>query len=194
MAPGQARRACQRVRVLRQGSPLWRTVRRTDPRSSLTTSGVVVNAGIVLAVILDQRLGDRGARRPGGRARCSAGRIAAGAQGALADHAMLLGADCIDDCDVLRAGRTEAVLGHTRRWPLDAGPVPALVQLRARPRLGRVLGQALRRASGAGPGSGHGHRMHADNVRWRRERLKRPALSNHASSQSPRRRRRRWST
>jgi hypothetical protein len=27
-------------------------------------------------------------------------------------HAMLLGADSIDDCDVLRAGATEAVVGH----------------------------------------------------------------------------------
>jgi hypothetical protein len=33
--------------------------------------------------------------------------------------AMALGADCIDDCDVLRAGRTADVLGHkvSAPWP-----------------------------------------------------------------------------
>jgi hypothetical protein len=31
--------------------------------------------------------------------------------------AMALGADCIDDCDVLRAGRTADVLGHQASAP-----------------------------------------------------------------------------
>ena len=35
-------------------------------------------------------------------------------------YAMVLGADCIDDCDVLRAGRTRRLLGggsrRRRRW------------------------------------------------------------------------------
>ena len=42
--------------------------------------------------------------------------------------AMLLGADCIDDCDVLRAGRTRRLLGG---W------------LRPRRRLGRFCGRLL---------------------------------------------------
>ena len=74
---------------------------------------VVVNAGILLAVTLGQRLGLEklvdmtvklggrpGASRPGRKVLSLI-------------HAMLLGADCIDDCDVLRSGRTEAVLGDS---------------------------------------------------------------------------------
>ncbi len=73
---------------------------------------VVANAGLMLAVTLGQRLGiealvdeivdlgdQPGAARPGRKVLSFV-------------HAMLLGADSIDDCDVLRAGRTEAVLGH----------------------------------------------------------------------------------
>jgi hypothetical protein len=40
-------------------------------------------------------------------------------------HAMLLGADSVDDCDVLRSGRTGRVLGHRvmapRRWGRSCG-------------------------------------------------------------------------
>src|SRR3954452_4070976 len=78
---------------------------------------VVVNAGIVLAVTLGRRLGIealvdaavRLGRRPG------ASRPGRKVLSLL--HAMLLGADCIDDCDVLRAGRTEQLLGHRAMAP-----------------------------------------------------------------------------
>ena len=73
---------------------------------------VVVNAGVVLAVTLGRRLGLEalvdGAVRLGDRP----GAWRPGRKVLSLIHAMLLGADCIDDCDVLRAGRTEAVLGH----------------------------------------------------------------------------------
>src|SRR5665213_1384962 len=36
-------------------------------------------------------------------------------------HAMLLGADSIDDCDVLRSGRTARVLGHRVMAPSTLG-------------------------------------------------------------------------
>src|SRR3954451_3278319 len=78
---------------------------------------VVVNAGLVLAVTLGRRLGLEalvdavvglgkrpGASRPGRKVLSLV-------------HAMLLGADCIDECDVLRAGRTEAILGHRAMAP-----------------------------------------------------------------------------
>jgi hypothetical protein len=69
-------------------------------------------------------------------------------------HAMLLGADCIDDCDVLRAGRTEAVLGHRAMAPSTLGTFLRSFTFGHVRQLDRVLGEALRRAwrAGAGPG------------------------------------------
>jgi hypothetical protein len=134
---------------------------------------VVVNAGIVVAVTLGQRLGLEklvdltvklggrpGASRPGRKVLSLI-------------HAMLLGADCIDDCDVLRAGRTEAVLGHKAMAASTLGTFLRSFTFGHVRQLDRVLGQALRRAwaAGAGPGKGrlvididsfvgvvHGHR------------------------------------
>jgi hypothetical protein len=69
---------------------------------------------------------------------------------------MLLGADCIDDCDVLRAGRTEAILGHKAMAPSTLGTFLRSFSFGHVRQLDRVLGQALRRAwqAGAGPGAG----------------------------------------
>ena len=115
---------------------------------------VVVNAGIVLAVTLGRRLGlealvDRvvklgarpGAARPGRKVLSLV-------------HAMLLGADSIDDCDVLRAGRTEAVLGHRPMAPSTLGTFLRSFTFGHVRQLDRVLGVALGRAwrAGAGPG------------------------------------------
>src|SRR6476659_7033661 len=81
----------------------------------------VANAGLLLPVTLGRRLGletlieesvelgERpGAARPGRKVLSLA-------------HAMLLGADCIDDCDILRTGGTEAVLGHRAMAPSTLG-------------------------------------------------------------------------
>jgi hypothetical protein len=115
---------------------------------------VVVNAGLVLAVALGRRLGiealvdaavrlgDRpGASRPGRKVLSLI-------------HAMLLGADCIDDCDVLRAGRTDAILGHKPMAPSTLGTFLRSFTFGHVRQLDRVLGQLLRRAwaAGAGPG------------------------------------------
>ncbi len=115
---------------------------------------VVVNAGIVLAVTLGRRLGIEalvdetvdlggrpGAARPG-RKVCSL------------VHAMLLGADCIDDCALLRAGQTEAVLGHRAMAPSTLGTFLRSFTFGHVRQLDRVLAQALGRAwaAGAGPG------------------------------------------
>ena len=117
---------------------------------------VVVNAGIVLAVTLGQslgleklvdqtvRLGERaGASRPGRKVLSLV-------------HAMLLGADCIDDCDVLRSGRTAAVLGHRPMAPSTLGTFLRSFTFGHVRQLDRVLAQALKRAwqAGAGPGMG----------------------------------------
>src|SRR3954447_1042056 len=117
---------------------------------------VVVNAGLVLAETLGRRLGlealigaavrlggQRGAARPGRKVLSLV-------------HAMLLGADCIDDCEILRAGRTEAVLGHKAMGPSTLGTFLRSFTFGHVRQLDRVLGQALRRAwqAGAGPGEG----------------------------------------
>jgi hypothetical protein len=115
---------------------------------------VVVNGGIMLAVTLGRRLGigalvdaavDLG-RRPGA--------ARPGRKVLSLVHAMLLGADCIDDCDVLRAGRTEAVLGHRAMAPSTLGTFLRSFTFGHVRQLDRVLGQALGRAwrAGAGPG------------------------------------------
>jgi hypothetical protein len=68
---------------------------------------------------------------------------------------MLLGADCIDDCDVLRAGNTEAILGHRAMAPSTLGTFLRSFTFGHVRQLDRVLGVALRRAwrLGAGPGN-----------------------------------------
>src|SRR3954471_20148889 len=115
---------------------------------------VVVNAGLVLAVTLGRRLGLEAlvdaAVRLGGRP----GAARPGRKVLSRIHAMLLGADCIDDCDVLRAGRTEAVLGHRAMAPSTLGTFLRSFSFGHVRQLDRVLGQALARAwrAGAGPG------------------------------------------
>src|SRR5271167_588007 len=116
---------------------------------------VVANAGIMLPVTLGQRLGIEdlveeivdlgdgpGSARPGRKILSLL-------------HAMLLGADCIDDCDVLRAGRTEAVLGHRAMAPSTLGTFLRAFSFGHVRQLDQVLATALKRAwsAGAGPGS-----------------------------------------
>lgn len=115
---------------------------------------VVVNAGILLAVTLGRRLGLEAvidaAVKLGGRP----GAARPGRKVLSLIHAMLLGADCIDDCEVLRAGRTEVVLGHRPMAPSTLGTFLRSFTFGHVRQLDRVLGQALRRAwqAGAGPG------------------------------------------
>jgi hypothetical protein len=114
----------------------------------------VSDAGIVLAATLAQRLGiealvdeavDLG-ERPGA--------ANAGATVMTLVSAMALGADCIDDCDVLRAGRTGQVLGHRVAAPSTLGTFLRAFTFGHVRQLDRVLAGALTRAwaAGAGPG------------------------------------------
>jgi hypothetical protein len=114
----------------------------------------VADAGIVLAASLARRLGvealvdetvDLG-QRPGA--------ANAGAKVMTLVSAMALGADCIDDCDLLRAGRTGMVLGHRVAAPSTLGTFLRAFTFGHVRQLDRVLGQTLVRAwaAGAGPG------------------------------------------
>jgi len=70
-------------------------------------------------------------------------------------HAMQLGADSIDDCDLLRSGRTDLVLGHGVLAPSTLGTFLRAFTFGHVRQLDRVLGEALGRAwaAGAGPGN-----------------------------------------
>lgn len=115
---------------------------------------VIANAGAMLPAVLagrlgmeelvDEmvRLGDRpGAARPGRKVMSLV-------------SAMVLGADCIDDCDVLRSGQTAAVLGHQVVAPSTLGTFLRAFTFGHVRQLDRVLAQTLTRAwaAGAGPG------------------------------------------
>ncbi len=116
----------------------------------------VADAGVVLPAALAARLGiealveecvDLGDR---------AGAANPGAKVMTLVSAMALGADCIDDCDLLRAGRTGEVLGHEVVAPSTLGTFLRGFTFGHVRQLDRVLGETLRRAwqTGAGPGEG----------------------------------------
>jgi hypothetical protein len=114
----------------------------------------VANAGVLLPAVLADRLGiealvdqtvdlgDRaGAANPGRKVMSLV-------------SAMALGADCIDDCDVLRSGQTRAVLGHGVAAPSTLGTFLRAFTFGHVRQLDRVLADTLGRAwaAGAGPG------------------------------------------
>jgi hypothetical protein len=116
----------------------------------------VADAGIVLVATLARRLGieelvdervDLGGRDGAGNE---------GAKVMTLASAMALGADCIDDCDLLRSGRTADVLGHRVMAPSTLGTFLRAFTFGHVRQLDRVLGEALQRAwaAGAGPGDG----------------------------------------
>jgi hypothetical protein len=113
---------------------------------------VVVNAGIVLAVTLGRRLGIEALVDAAVNLGARPGASRPGRKVLSLIHAMLLGADCIDDFDVLRAGRTETVLGHKAMAPSTLGTFLRAFTFGHVRQLDRVLGQALRRAWAAGAG------------------------------------------
>ena len=115
----------------------------------------VANAGLLLPATLAGRLGlERladelvdlgaapGAARPGRKVLTMV-------------HAMLAGADCIDDCGLLRAGQTEAVLGHRVMAPSTLGTFLRGFTFGHVRQLDRLTERALTRAwaAGAGPGA-----------------------------------------
>jgi hypothetical protein len=117
---------------------------------------LVADAGVVLPATLAARLGIEAlvdetvclGDRPGA--------ANAGSKVMTLIAAMALGADSIDDCDILRAGRTAAVLGHRVAAPSTLGTFLRAFTFGHVRQLDRVLGESLERAwrAGAGPGEG----------------------------------------
>jgi hypothetical protein len=114
----------------------------------------VANAGVMLPALLARRLGleqlvddrvDLGDR---------AGAANPGRKVMTLVSAMALGADCIEDCDVLRSGQTAAVLGHRVAAPSTLGTFLRGFTFGHVRQLDRVLADSLKRAwaAGAGPG------------------------------------------
>jgi Transposase DDE domain group 1 len=114
----------------------------------------VGDAGIVLAATLAERLGIEALVDETVELGERAGAANAGAKVMTLVSAMALGADSIDDCDVLRAGRTGAVLGHRVAAPSTLGTFLRAFTFGHVRQLDRVLDRTLERAwrAGAGPG------------------------------------------
>jgi hypothetical protein len=117
---------------------------------------LVSDAGIVLVATLAERLGiealvQRLVRlrpdRPGAQ---NAGRKVMSLV-----YAMVLGADSIDDCDLLRSGRTRRLVGGWVAAPSTLGTFLRAFTFGHVRQLDRLLGEALTRAwqAGAGPGA-----------------------------------------
>jgi hypothetical protein len=69
-------------------------------------------------------------------------------------HAMVAGADCIDDCDVLRSGATGKVLGHEVMAPSTLGTFLRSFTFGHVRQLDRLSEELLSRAWGFGAGPG----------------------------------------
>src|SRR4051794_1043323 len=115
----------------------------------------VANAGVMLPALLAGRLGIE---------RLVDARLDLGDRGGAANpgrkvmtmlSAMALGADCIEDCDVLRSGQTAAVLGHRVSAPSTLGTFLRAFTFGHVRQLDRVLAESRARAwaAGAGPGA-----------------------------------------
>ncbi|HVY79316.1 MAG TPA: transposase, partial [Solirubrobacterales bacterium] len=116
----------------------------------------VADAGLVLPATLAQRLGIETLVEEcvdlGGRP----GAANPGRKVMTLVAAMALGADCIEDCEVLRSGRTAAVLPHRVAAPSTLGTFLRSFTFGHVRQLDRVLGEVITRAwkAGAGPGKG----------------------------------------
>jgi hypothetical protein len=116
----------------------------------------VVDAGVVLVATLARRLGIEALVDEGVELGARAGAGNEGAKVMTLLSSMALGADCIDDCDLLRSGRTADVLGHRVLAPSTLGTFLRAFTFGHVRQLDRVLAGAIERAwaAGAGPGNG----------------------------------------
>jgi hypothetical protein len=117
----------------------------------------VSDAGVMLVATLAKRLGIEAlAGRLVGLRRDRPGAANAGRKVMALLFAMVLGADSIDDCEVLRAGRSRRLLGGWMPAPSTLGTFLRAFTFGHVRQLDKLLGEALVRAwrAGAGPGEG----------------------------------------
>lgn len=114
----------------------------------------VADAGLVLAATLAQHLGLRGLIEECVDLGDAPGRANVGHKAMTLIHSALAGGDCIDDTDALRAGDTQAVLGHGVLAPSTLGTFLRSFTWGHARQLDRVSGELLARAWAAGGGPG----------------------------------------
>ena len=124
--------------------------------------GLIADAGLLLPLTLAGRLGladlvaekvDLGGRPAAARPERKAISLISG---------MLAGADSIEHCDLLRAGSTEAVLGHRVMAPSTLGTFLRSFSFGHVRQLESVAAELLRRAWSAGAGPGKAKRLVID--------------------------------
>src|ERR671914_1796418 len=118
---------------------------------------VVSDAGVMVVATLAKRLGiEEFAGRLVRLRRDRPGAVNAGRKVMALVYAMALGADSIEDCDLLRAGRTRRLLGGWLPAPSTLGTFLRAFTFGHVRQLDALLGRALERAwkAGAGPGAG----------------------------------------
>src|SRR3954454_20747209 len=154
---------------------------------------LVCDAGVMLVATVAQRLGIEALA--GGLVRLRrdrAGAANAGRKVMALIFAMVLGADSIDDCELLRAGRTRRLLGGFVPAPSTLGTFLRAFTFGHVRQLDRLLAEALQRAwaGGAGPGPGrltvdvdsfigevHGYRKQGAGFGYTRQRGYHPLLA-----------------
>ena len=114
----------------------------------------VAGAGLALVATLSEQLGTYALANKmidlGGRP----GHALPGRKVLTLVHAMVAGADCIDDCDVLRSGATGKVLGHGVMAPSTLGTFLRIFTFGHVRQLDRLSEELLSRAWGFGAGPG----------------------------------------
>jgi hypothetical protein len=118
---------------------------------------VVCDAGVMVVATLAGRLGIEALAGRVVRLRRDRPGAANAARKVMAlVYAMVLGADSIDDCDVLRAGRTRRLLGGWLPAPSTLGTFLRAFTFGHVRQLDKLLAESLTRAwkAGAGPGGG----------------------------------------
>ncbi len=115
---------------------------------------LVSDAGVALAATLAGRLGVEELIGETVRLGVAGAASRAGRKVMALIYAMLLGADGIDDCDVLRAGRVGRLLGGWMPAPSTLGTFLRAFTFGHVRQLDKVLAECLTRAwrAGAGPG------------------------------------------
>jgi hypothetical protein len=156
----------------------------------------VSDAGIVLVATLAARLGIEALAERFVRLGDRVGAANVGRKVMTLIYAMALGADCIDDADVLRSGRLGALLGRVAA-PSTLGTFLRAFTFGHVRQLDRLLAETLRRAwaAGAGPGDGalivdvdsfigevHGYRKQGAGFGYTRRRGYHPLLATRADT------------
>jgi len=113
---------------------------------------LVANAGLIAPASLAQHLGLRELIEDRVDLGDAPGRANVGHKAMTVVHAVLVGADSIDDCEVLRSGATAAVLGHAVLAPSTIGTFLRSFSWAHARQLDSVAAEATVRAWAAGAG------------------------------------------